>query len=263
MFVVTMIDTQNRVSITAFSMSHPHRFQTTRWSLVLEAGRASSPRARAALEDLCRMYWYPLYAFVRREGVSRDEAEDLTQGFFASILERDDLKTVDPERGRFRAFLRTAMKHFLLNHRRTERAGKRGGGRTVLSLNYDSAEARFACEPAEQFTPEKLFDRQWALTVLDLALDSLGGQYRASGKERLFVALKPHLTGDDERMPYAEIAGQLELTEGAVRTAAHRLRKDFRESLRAQVAETLDESAEPDEEIRLLFEALSGGSHRR
>lgn len=237
----------------------PQSFHTTRWSLVVRAGRDSSPRSRAALEDLCRLYWYPLYAFVRREGIGPDEAQDLTQSFFATLLERDDLKAVSPERGKFRAFLRTAMKHFLLNHWRNARREKRGGGRRILPLDYEDLESRFAREPSDDVTPDRLFDRQWALTLLDLALRAVEADYRDHGKERLFDLLRSSLTGSDAAAPYDRIAEQLELTEGAVRTAMHRLRKDFGQELRRQAADTLDENSEPDEEIRQLFEALRSG----
>jgi RNA polymerase sigma factor (sigma-70 family) len=239
-------------------MSEKPAFHTTRWSLIARAAHDSSPESRAALEELCGLYWYPLYAFARREGLSPEEAQDLTQGFFVSLLERRDLSTASAEKGRFRAFLRTSMKHFLLNHWKQARAQKRGGGRKLHSLDFDVAEQRYSREP--ELSPEQLFDRQWALTVLELSLTALQSSYQSQGKQQLFDELKPALTGD-ETATGKQLAARLEISEGAVRTALHRLRKDFRTELRRQVAETLDASdtASLDEEIADLFAALNRG----
>ncbi|HUG19107.1 MAG TPA: sigma-70 family RNA polymerase sigma factor [Planctomycetaceae bacterium] len=241
-------------------MSDHPAFHTTRWSLIARAAQDSSPESRAALEELCDLYWYPLYAFVRREGVSPDEAQDLTQGFFVSLLERQDLRAVHEEKGRFRSFLRTSMKHFLLNYWKHNRAQKRGGGNKLMSLDFEVAEQRYSREP--ELTPDQLFDRQWALTVLDLAMAALEESYFKQGKEQLFLKLKPALTGASDSATGVEVAERLSMSEGAVRTALHRLRKDFRTELRRQVAETLDESENTslDEEISYLFAALNPGT---
>ena len=241
-------------------MSNPPAFHTTRWSLIARAAQDSSPESRAALEELCELYWYPLYAFVRREGVTPEEAQDLTQGFFVSLLERQDLQAVREEKGRFRSFLRVSMKHFVLNYRKQNRAQKRGGGKKLMSLDFELAEQRYSREP--ELTPDQLFDRQWALTVLDLAMGALHASYVALGKEQLYLELKPALTGASDSMTGAEIAERLSMSEGAVRTSLSRMRKDFRTELRRQVAETLEETenASLDEEISYLFAALNPGA---
>ena len=238
----------------------PQSFHTTRWSLIVQAGASSSPAADQALEELCRLYWYPLYAFARREGLSSEEAEDVTQGFFVSLLERKDLRNVSEEKGRFRSFLRTAMKHYLLNHWRAEKALKRGGGRSRFPIDRQAAEQRYAVEPVETMTAEKLFDRQWALTLLDFAMQQLRIVYRNAGKENLYEILKTTLTGSEESNSFAELGELLGMSEGAARTAAYRLRKDFQKQLREEVAETLHEQDEAalEEEISRLFSALSG-----
>lgn len=231
-------------------------FRTTRWSVVAAAGRADTPSARDALEVLCRAYWYPLYLYVRRRGRSADEASDLVQGFFARLLERRDLAAADPERGRFRAFLRTALEHHLANERDRERALKRGGGARVLSLDLADAEGRLAAEPQDGRTPESAFDRTWALAVMERALARVAEEYQRAGRGPVFERLAPCLSGSTD-LPYRELARQVDLTEGAFKVAVHRARTRFRDALRREVADTLRDPAEVDRELADLLAALS------
>jgi RNA polymerase sigma factor (sigma-70 family) len=231
--------------------SAPEAFLTTRWSLVLSAGKGES---RAALESLCSSYWYPLYAFARRKGESHERAADLVQGFFLVLLERKDLDTLAPKRGRFRSFLLAALSHHMANERDRERAEKRGGGAVHIDLH--DADTRYALEPADAETPETLFTRRWAVEVLARTFERLEQEHADPEKRALFEALKPELQGASEST-YAEIGARLGTTEGAVKTAAHRLRKRWRELLRAEVAGTLSDPADVDDEIRGLFAALS------
>jgi RNA polymerase sigma-70 factor (ECF subfamily) len=235
----------------------PSDVATTRWSLVLSAGARSSPASEAALAELCQRYWYPLYVFVRRKVGNVDQASDLIQEFFARLLEKQTLAHADPERGRFRSFLLTSLKNFLANEWDKAKAHKRGGGRTILRLEFSDKEDRLLCEPAHACTPERLFERQWALTLLDQVLAELRGEYAAAGKTALFECLKGSLTGDAASLPLADAAKQLGMSEGAVKTAAHRLRKRYRELLRAEVAHTVAGPDEVDEELRGLFAALA------
>jgi RNA polymerase sigma-70 factor (ECF subfamily) len=232
----------------------PNQFLTTRWTLVVAARDRAAPEAAAALTDLFRMYWYPLYAYIRRRGHDAGDAEDLTQAFFTRLLEKDVLATVTPARGRFRSFLLTACQNFLANEHERAGAIKRGGGR-VVSLDLASADGRYRLEPDHDETPERLFERRWALALLAGALDRLKGEYECGGKAALFDGLKGQLTGEQE-MAYAAIAGQLGMTEGAVKLAAHRLRKRYAELLRAEIAETVDSPADVEEEVQALFAAL-------
>ena len=236
-------------------------FATTRWTLVTAAGKQNTPESRRALSDLCRLYWYPVYAFVRRRGYDADEALDLTQGFFTRLIDKNDLAAADRNRGRFRAWLLTAVKHYLANEWDKATAEKRGGGRAVFSFDIDSddAECRYRREPAHQVTPERIFDRRWALTLLEQTLTMLQTESEQEGKKDLFAALKPTLTADvrDSSDPsYRDLAAQLGTSEGALKVAAHRLRRRYRELLRGQIAETVEREEDVDEEIRDLFEAL-------
>jgi RNA polymerase sigma-70 factor (ECF subfamily) len=231
-------------------------FVTTHWSLVLRAGRRGGREADEALAALCERYWFPLYAYVRRRGVDANEAEDLTQAFFARLLEKDVLAGAAPGLGRFRAFLLTALKNFLANEWNRANARKRGGGRVRLSLDLPGGESRLGLEPAHDVTPERVYERQWALTLLELVLESLRGEFAAAGKARQFELLKDALTGDRPGLSYAAIATELRMSEEAARQAAHRLRKRYRELLRAEVAQTVADLADVEEEIRYLFEAL-------
>jgi RNA polymerase sigma-70 factor (ECF subfamily) len=230
------------------------RFVTTQWSLVLAAQDAGSPRAREALARLCEGYWYPLYAYVRRQGHSAEDAQDLTQGFFARLLEKSYLQQVDRDKGRFRSFLLAACGHFLSNERDRVRAVKRGGGAPPLPLDLASAEQRYSIEPAHDLTPEKQFLRQWTLTLLDRVLAALRDELAAKGKAELFESLKPFLTGEDES--YAKAAERLGLGVGATRVAVHRLRRRYRQVLREEVLETLDDPQALEDEIQSLLACL-------
>jgi DNA-directed RNA polymerase specialized sigma24 family protein len=232
------------------------RFATTRWSIIAAAGRGPGHR-RAALEGLCRTYWYPLYAFVRRRGYDAERAQDLTQDFFARFLEKNDVAAARSERGRFRSFLLASMKHFLANDWDRERAAKRGGGRKPLSFDAGAAETRYAHEPSHDVTPERIFDRGWALTVLSEALKSLRYRYARDGQEMLFEKLKPFITTGQDAPPYDALAGELDMNAATVRVAVHRLRQRYRETLRAAVADTTEEPDQVDGEIAMLFKALA------
>jgi RNA polymerase sigma factor (sigma-70 family) len=232
-------------------------FASTHWSLVLAAGKDGSPDARAALEKLCRLYWYPLYSFVRLSGYAPLDAQDLTQGFFLQLLQKNYLDAVDPRKGKFRSFLLASLKHYLSNERDRARAQKRGGGQVPISIDEQDAEGRYRLEPVAQMTPEKLYERRWALTVLDQTLARLREEYDSSGRSELFNKLKAGLTGEDPGLAHAEIGRQLGMSSGAVKVASHRLRRRFREILRAEIAETVASPDEIDEELRHLFQALS------
>ncbi len=228
------------------------RFQTTHWSVILRAGQG----AEEALLRLCRNYWTPLYAYTRRRGHAAHEAEDLTQSFFAHILENRSFETVAPSKGRFRTFLLVSLKHFLDNEARKDRALKRGGDRFFVSWDALPPGARDFVEPVEQLPPEKLFDRQWALTLVARVMKQLQKEYEATRKGDLFDRLKGSLTGDPGNTSYQEIARELNMTEGAVKVSAHRLRRRFGELLREQVGRTVSDSAEVNDELREILAAL-------
>jgi RNA polymerase sigma-70 factor (ECF subfamily) len=234
----------------------PQQFQTTRWSLVLAARDGGATEAGEALAALCGAYWHPLYAFVRRKGHAPEAAQDLVQGFFARLLAKGDLAAVDRAKGKFRSFLMAACAHYLANQRDYDRAWKRGGGRTPVPIDAVTAEGRYSREPAHELTAERVFERHWALTLLGHVIDRLEAEMTRAGKSRQFAALRPALLGSAERAPYAQIAAELELSEEAARAAAHRLRRRYRDLLREEVARTLDDPADVDEEIRDLFVAL-------
>jgi RNA polymerase sigma factor (sigma-70 family) len=246
------------VSQTPSNGPSPARFPTTQWSRVISAGDPDAPLARESLAELCDAYWYPLYAYIRRRGHSPEEARDLTQDFFARALEKGVFAEADPARGRFRSFLRTVCAHFLANRRDWETARKRGGGRTILPIDAASAEGQYARELADDLTPERIFDRSWALTLLGRVLHQLGQEYDEAGKGATFEALRGVLDGDTEVPSYAAVAGRLGTTEGAARVAAHRLRRRYGDLLRQEIAATLADPAQVDEEIRDLFVALGG-----
>jgi RNA polymerase sigma factor (sigma-70 family) len=233
-------------------------FVTTHWSVVLSAGGNDTACARDALARLCQTYWFPLYAHARRRGNSPHDAQDLTQEFFARLLDRQSLAAADPSRGRFRSFLLAAMNHFLADEWHKARAQKRGGSGEVLSLDFAAAEERFDLEPADAATPDKAFDRQWALTLLNTVLDRLEAEYQREGKHELFAALKQTLAGSRETQPYAELAETLGMNEGAIKTAVHRLRRRYRELLQAEINHTVESPAEAREEMDYLFKTLSG-----
>jgi RNA polymerase sigma factor (sigma-70 family) len=234
----------------------PRRFATTRWSLVAAAGGANPIESREACAALCSAYWYPLYAFVRRSGHSAADAEDLTQAFFARLLERNDLATADRDRGKFRSFLLSAIKHFLSNERDRRMAQKRGGGRQPLALDFASGETRYQNEPAHELTPEKLFEQKWALALLEQVLGQLRQQYVEAGKGALFDNLKGCLATTRQEVGYGELAATLGMTEGAVAVAVHRLRQRYRDLLRRQITETVSTPEAVEDEIHDLFGAF-------
>ena len=233
-------------------------FVTTHWSLVLSARDKKSPQSAEALEKLCRAYWYPLYAYVRRTGQSKENAEDLTQAFFARLLERNAVAAVAPEKGRFRSFLLASLNHFLSDEWDKARAQKRGGGK-VISFDLQSAEPRLGEIPVENFTPEKAFEHHWAITLLEQVYQRLGGEYRAEGKGTLFDALRTTLAGASDAAPYAELGRQLDLSEGAVKVSVQRLRQRYRALLRDTIADTVSGPEEVEDELRYLFRTLAGG----
>lgn len=232
-------------------------FATTRWTVVLAAGDPDHPGAAAALDRLCRAYWYPVYAYARRKGRSAAEAEDLTQEFFSRLLGRGFPGGIRREGGKFRSYLLRAFDHFLVNEWRRSRAEKRGGGATTFSLDGVDAETRYKLEPSDAETPESLYDLRWAATVLDAAREQLRMEYDRQGKQKLFAALEPCLTSGDELLPYADLMAQLDLKASALKMAVHRLRKRFGEVLRAEIAQTVATPDEVEEEIRHLISVTS------
>ena len=233
-------------------------FTPTHWSVVLAAaGRADSTHARDALEKLCRNYWLPIYVFVRRQGHGPHDAQDLTQEFFARLLEKNFLAGAQREKGRFRSFLLASVKHFLANEWDKATAQKRGGGQVPISIDAVLGESSFGLEPADAVTAEKIYERRWALALLEQVLRRLREEYTRDGKEKQFEQLKPTLTEASRSVPYAEIAVRLGTSEGAVKVAVHRLRQRYRELLRAEIADTVANTSETDDEIRNLFAALA------
>jgi RNA polymerase sigma factor (sigma-70 family) len=234
------------------------RFVTTHWSVVLAAGRSDSTRAQHALARLCQTYWYPLYAYVRRRGHSPHDAQDLTQEFFARLLERHTLAIADPERGRFRSFLLSTMNHFLAHEWHKVQAQKRGGGCQILSLDLAQAEQRYDLEPVDNSSPDKLFDKNWANALLEEVLNQLEAEYQQAGKAELFAALKQTLTGTRESQPYSVLAARLGMNEAAVKVAVHRLRKRYRELLRVEITNLVADPEQAEDELRHLSAALAG-----
>ena len=258
------------------------RFVTTHWSVVVRAGSSHTSQSRRALAVLCEDYWFPLYAFVRRAGHSADDAQDLTQEFFLRLLAENTIAVADRRRGRFRSFLLGTMKHFLSKQRRCRAARKRGGGVTVFSLDFRDGEDRYGLiEPADYATPERLFERRWAMTLLELVLGRLRDEYDSAGKRQLFERLKPFLAGSVGREKpksggesgssaapssissttpaYRDIGKELSMSEGAVKTAVHRLRRRYRKLLVEEIARTVDDSESLDDELRELTAALGPG----
>ena len=231
------------------------RFATTHWSIVVSAGDSQSPEARLALATLCENYWFPLYAFVRRAGCSAEDAQDLTQEFFARLLAQRLLTRVDRQRGKFRSFLLAALKHFLADQWDHAHAQKRGGGQTVISFDSLDAETRYRLEPASDLTPEKMFEKQWALSLLEQVLSRLHAELVAEGKSALFEALKDTLTGV-RSTTYAAVGAELGMAEGAVKVAAHRMRRRYRALLREEIAQTVTSPDEIADEIRYLLSCL-------
>jgi RNA polymerase sigma factor (sigma-70 family) len=234
-------------------------FVTTHWSVVLTAGRSDTTRAQDALAKLCQTYWYPLYAYVRRRGHTPEDAQDLTQEFFARLLEKNWIGNADQAKGRFRSFLLSAMNHFLADEWDKARAQKRGGGVLLVPLQFDTAETCYGIEPADPVTPERSFERRWALTLLEGVLNRLRTEYEQEGKADLFAKLHPCLVGERTAQPYADLAATLGVSEGTVKSAVHRLRQRYRQLLREEIANTVGRADEVDEELRHLFAVLAGG----
>ncbi len=227
-------------------------FSNTHWSLVVRAGDKADPTAQAALATLCERYWFPLYAFVRREGYELHDAQDLTQAFFTRFLEHEYVNDVDPSRGKFRSFLLASLRHFLSNERDRARTAKRGGGRPALSLDFTQAEDRYLREPTTDWTAEKLYHRRWAVELLQAVMERLRAEWDTPEKQALFVFL-----GDGvPARSHAEVAADVGMTEGAVKTAVHRLRRRYREMLYDEIAQTVTAPGQIDEEIQQLFKAL-------
>ena len=233
------------------------RFATTSWTQVLAARDAPSTEARQALEGLCRVYWYPLYAFVRRQGHDAEESRDLTQAYFAALLEKGYLGDYDPERGRFRTFLMTSVKHFLSKERDKALAWKRGGRADVVSLDAQEVEGRYRIEPVDRLTPEQIFERRWALTVLERALARLRREQEDTDRGKEFARLEGFLTGRQATASYRDVAAELGTSEGAVKTSIHRLRQRFGQVLRSEIAETVSSPAEVDDEVKHLLGVIA------
>jgi RNA polymerase sigma factor (sigma-70 family) len=227
-------------------------FQTTHWSVVLRVSDGQSLDAAQALEELCRTYWYPLYAFVRRRGCTHEEAQDLTQAFFAKLLEKNQISLADPERGRFRTFLLRSLENFLRTEHRDATSQKRGGGRRILSWDERLAAERYSSECADGASPTAVFERQWVAVLLESVLGALRQDFSQSGKAELFDQLEPHLWGDDSSTPYPRIAEALDMTAVSVRVTVHRLRQRFHDLLRAQIANTVENVNDVEDELRYL-----------
>ncbi len=245
-----------RISAMYVDSKGPAVFQTTRWTVVLEAAQQDSASGQAALAALYQTYRYPIYAFIRRSGHLPDEAADITQDFFARLLEKNWLASITREGGRFRSLLLTAVKHFLLNARDYARTQKRGGGQPLLSINDESPERRYQAEPVERVTPELLFERRWALQILEKVLERLRQEYDRTEKADLFQELKIFLSGSAGAVSHAEIAAKYEISVSAVGVAVHRLRRRYGELLRQEIARTVNDPPEVDEEIRHLIALL-------
>ena len=233
-------------------------FATTHWTVVLTAGQRHTPQSDGALEELCRTYWFPLYAYVRRRGHTKEDAEDLTQAFFVRFLEKNYLAGLSAERGRFRAFLLASLKHFLINEWDKSRCQKRGGGVMPLSLDWQTADTQFQIAATAEPSPDKAFDREWAVALLAKVIERLQAECVAEGRAKQFAELKIFLTAGKGELSHATAAKALNMDEGAVRGAVHRLRKRYRQLLRDEIAQTLADSADVDEEMRALFGAFSG-----
>jgi RNA polymerase sigma factor (sigma-70 family) len=233
-------------------------FATTHWTVVVAAGRKHTPQSDQALEDLCKTYWFPLYAYVRRRGHSKEDAEDLTQTFFERFLTRNYLEGLNAERGRFRAFLLASLKHFLANEWDKSQRQKRGGNATHLSLDWQTADTQFQVAASSQSNPDKTFDREWAVALLAKVIERLRRECEVDGKARHFEQIKNSLSMGKGAVSYADIARVLQMDEGAVRVAVHRLRKRYRQLLIDEIAQTLSDPAQADEELQALFSAFGG-----
>ena len=236
--------------------SSPRRFQTTRWSLVLRAGDQSSTESQGALSTLCELYWYPVYLFVCRSGHDKEEARDLTQAFFMRLLEKSFVKDARPERGRFRSFLLASVRHFLSNEREWRTALKRGGRSVHLPLELDVDGQRFLLEPADDSTPETVYEHQWAIGVLETAKQRLVTQHAVQGRRELITRLQPFLDGD-KAGPSKALAAELGMSDGALRVALHRIRRQYAVALRSVISETVERPEDVDDELRHLLEVVS------
>ena len=237
--------------------THGGTFATTHWSVVLEAGRRQRPQAAEALEKLCRLYWYPLYAYTRRRGYRPEDAQDLTQAFFAHLLSKDFLRGVGPEKGRFRSFLLACLKHFLADEWEKAHTAKRACARLEIPLDWSQAEDRYRLEPLVEANPENLYERRWAIGLLDHALDQLRAEAETAGKKAVFNQLHCCLLGERTAETYAQLGERLGLSESAVKVTVHRLRQRYGELLREQIAHTVTSPDEIEEEMRYLFEVVS------
>jgi DNA-directed RNA polymerase specialized sigma24 family protein len=233
-------------------------FTTTHWSVVLAAGRTNEPQSAAALETLCRTYWYPLYAYLRRRGQGEHDAQDLIQGFFAQLLERDWLDGVEQQKGRFRSFLLTSLNYYMADERDRATAQKRGGGRALISLDAQEAEERYRLEPADDRSPDKLFERRWAMALLDRVLVRLASEFADAGKVELFKRLQPFLVAGGEATTYAQVAVEAGLSEEAFKKAVQRMRRRYHQLFRDEIAQTVASPAEVDEELQHLCEVMAG-----
>jgi RNA polymerase sigma-70 factor (ECF subfamily) len=240
-----------------FSTAPGDVFATTHWTVVLAAGNRSTPQSDDALEELCRTYWFPLYAYVRRRGRTKEDAEDLIQAFFAAFLAKNYLEKLSAERGRFRAFLLASLKHFLANEWDKSQRQKRGGGQTLLSLDWQTADAQFQIAAVNEPSPDKAFDREWAVALLAKVIERLRAECDSNGRPKQFEQLKIFLTAGKGALSHADAAKVLGMDEGAVRVAVHRLRKRYRQLLRDEIAQTLADDADVDEEMRALFAAFA------
>lgn len=250
--MVAMIDP----NFSPSSPSQNERFATTNWNVVVAAGGPESPNAKLALSTLCELYWYPLYSFVRRRGYDSAEAQDLTQAFFAMILEKNSFSVADPARGRFRSFLLTALKNFLAKQWRDQGAQKRGGNQPLLSINFQNAEEQYVHEPEHRLTAERIYERKWAITLLDITMGKLSDEYEKAGKSAVFDRIKGQLGGESPSQSIREIADVLQMTEGAIKVAIHRLRRRYRDLLRNEIADTVVDPSDVDDELRSLFNLL-------
>lgn len=239
-------------------MTKPNRdiFVTTRWSMVLEAAHCDAQRARTALEDLCGAYWFPLYAYVRRRGYGPHDAEDLTQGFFARILKLNSLAKIDRERGKFRAFLLASMNHFIADEWDKASAQKRAAQQTI-SLDAELAENRYRNEPMDRLSPERVFERRWAMTLLENVVQRLRAEYEAAGQGALFMEARFAISGDKNAVPYAELASRIGMKEEALRVAVYRLRKRYRQALHEAISQTVEKESDIEDELNDLRRILS------
>ena len=232
-------------------------FATTHWSVVLAAGQSASKAAENALEELCRRYWYPLYAYLRRKGYSEHDAQDLTQGFFEHLIERRTLESVGREKGKFRSFLLSCLNHFLAHERERAGAQKRGGGRELISLNGEEAEQRYRLEPRDERSPERIFEHRWAMTLLDQVLAQLDREFQETGRENLFQKVRPFLVEGKGNGPYRHAADEIGMSEEAFKKAVQRMRRRYSELFRSEIAHTVATKEEVDEELRYLCGVLA------